>query len=406
MTYDLVLWGATGFTGRLVAEYLVERHPDVSLALAGRSQAKLQAVNTELGRELPILLGDAQDQPSLEAIAKQTKAIITTVGPYWIHGEKLAAACAKLGTHYCDLTGEVPFVRSIIDKHHDEAKRSGARLVPCAGFDSIPSDLGVWQLADYARREHGHGLRLVKAFLGESSGGFSGGTVASMLHMLDRAMEDRAVRRLAADPYALSPDRAHDLDIDGPDQMGVAFDDDLEMWTGPFLMASVNTRVVRRSNALTGFSYGKHFAYREAMSFGKGPKGFALAAGVTAATGGFFGAATLKPVRAYLEKKLPQSGEGPSKEAREKGHFTMRFVAETDGGEEKGGLSKRLRGTVRGFRDPGYAETAKMIAETGVALSRGEGNPEGGVHTTASALGGVLVERLRQAGMVFSVEPG
>lgn len=402
MTYDLVLWGATGFTGRLVAEYLVEKHPDVSLALAGRSESKLAAVNAALGKDLPLLLGDAQDQPSLEAIAKQTKVVISTVGPYWIHGEKLAAACAKLGTHYCDLTGEVPFVRTIIDKYHDEARASGARLVPSAGFDSIPSDLGVWLLADLARREHGHGLRLVKGFLGESSGGFSGGTVASMLNFLDRAVEDRAIRRLAADPYALSPDRAHDLDIDGPDQMGVAYDDDLGMWTGPFLMASVNTRVVRRSNALTAFGYGKHFSYREAMSFGPGPKGFALATGVTAGLASFFGAATIKPVRAALAKKLPQAGEGPSKRARERGHFTMRFVGETDGGD--GGKSVKLRAVVKGFQDPGYGETAKMIAETGLALANGEGDPEGGIRTPASALGGALVDRLRKAGMVLAIE--
>ena len=402
MTFDLVLWGATGFTGRLVAEYLVTHHPDVSIALAGRSQSKLDAVNKALGTEHPVLLGDAQDQPSLEAIAKQTRVVLTTVGPYWVHGEKLAAACAKLGTSYCDLTGEVPFVRAIIDAHHEEAKQTGARLVPTAGFDSIPSDLGVWMIAEHARRVHGHGLRLVKGYLGETSGGFSGGTVASMLHFLDRAMNDRAVRKLAADPYALSPDRAHDLANDGPDQMGVSYDEDLDAWTGPFLMAAVNTRVVRRSNALSGFSYGKHFAYREAMSFGKGPKGFAKAAGVTAALGGFLGAATLEPVRKLMKSRLPQPGEGPSARAIERGHFRMRFVAETDGGD--GGKSVQVRATVRGYRDPGYGETAKMIAETGVALARGEGHLAGGVLTPSVALGGALLARLRAAGMTFQVD--
>jgi short subunit dehydrogenase-like uncharacterized protein len=403
MTFDIVLWGATGFTGKLVADYLTERYPDLSLALAGRSQSRLDAVNDQLPHTLPVLLGDAQDQRSLEAIAKQTKVVLTTVGPYWIHGEKLAAACAQSGTSYCDLTGEVPFVRTIIDKYDDDARKSGARLIPCAGFDSIPSDLGVWMLAEEARKRHGHGLRLVKAFLGETSGGFSGGTIASMLHFLDRAMEDKSIRRLAADPYALSPARGTDLSIDKGDQMSVGFDDELGMWTGPFLMASVNTRVVRRSNALLKYAYGKHFSYREAMSFGKGPKGFAMATGVTAAMGGFFGAASLKPVRAYLEKKLPQSGQGPSKAARDKGHFTMRFLAETDGGP-KNEPSQKLTGVVRGYQDPGYGETAKMISETAVALALGEGALDGGVHTTASALGAPLVDRLRRAGMTFFVD--
>ncbi len=404
--YEIILFGATGFTGKLVAEYLVKHAPaDLRWALAGRGREKLEAVRAGLAREdaraasLPILLGDSQDQASMDALAKATQVVCTTVGPYIKYGHALAAACANHGTHYCDLTGEVPFMREVIDRHHARARETGARIVHTCGFDSIPSDLGVLVIHERAKAL-GKKLAWVRFFAGETKGGFSGGTVASILALIDAAKRDPGMRRILRDPYALDPDPKA-AGPDGPDQLGVRFDPDLGMWTGPFVMAAVNTRVVRRSNALLGHAYGPSFRYSEAMSFGKGPKGFVTASAVSAGLIAFLAAASLRPTRRLLEKTvLPGSGEGPSKEAREAGYFRIRFVAET---EADGGVPVRITGRIEGKSDPGYGETAKMLSESALCLARDGTSlaPGGGVLTPASAMGMRLVERLRSAGMVF-----
>jgi short subunit dehydrogenase-like uncharacterized protein len=406
--YDIVLFGATGFTGKLVAEYLAKHAPrDLKWALAGRSKSKLEAVRAEIAKEqpgtsasaLPILVADAHDRPALDVLAAQTRVVCSTVGPYMKYGRDLVAACADKGAHYCDLTGEVPFIRDTIDRNHARAQETGARIVCCCGFDSIPSDLGVLVLAEHARTPLGE----VKFFAGESSGGISGGTIASMLGIAEAMRKDRSIRRLAADPYALDPQPGHP----GPDKrddFGVHFDRDLSMWTGPFVMGAVNTRIVRRSNALSDYAYGKSFHYSESMSFGRGPRGMLRAAGVTAALGAFFGAVAVPQTRALLEKTLlPAPGEGPSKEARERGFFVIRFVARTDEA-----TPRTLRARVEGKADPGYGETAKMLGESAMCLARDEKTlpKRAGVLTPATAMGTRLVERLRAAGMVFEVTNG
>ncbi len=411
--YDIVLWGATGFTGRLVADYLVRRQgPALRLALAGRNRDKLERVRADLrsagpaAAALPLVLADADDPASLEALADSARAVCTTVGPYAKHGRALVDACAGRGTHYCDITGEVPFVRESIDRNHERARATGARIVHCCGFDSIPSDLGVYMVYDHARRLQGAKLGDVQFFVGETKGSFSGGTVASLLHLVDAAVRDPALRRLLADPYALSPDRGREPALgDERDQRGVRYSDELKAWTAPFLMASVNTRVVRRSNALLDYAYGDRFRYREAMSLPPGPKGAVAAAAVTGGLAGFLGVAAFGPARKLLERVLPAPGEGPSKEQREAGYFRARIVAATDA--RGGGEPARIRGLVEGTSDPGYGETAKMLSEAALclALEGDELEAPGGVLTPASCFGMRLVERLRSAGMTFRVEP-
>jgi len=418
-SHDIVLFGATGFTGKLVAEYLAAHAPEgLRWALAGRNHDKLAKVREEIAHaspgaaSLPILVADGQDEASVDALAKSARVVCTTVGPYMKYGRTLVAACAENGTHYCDLTGEVPFIRDAIDRHHDRARETGAKIVPTCGFDSIPSDLGVLMMVERAR-SLGKKLARVRFFAGESRGGVSGGTIASMISLMDAAREDKDIRRLLANPYALDPAPPSSPSPgnerrgpDGPDQLGVRWEADLGMWTGPFVMAAVNTRVVRRSNALTGGAYGPSFAYSEAMSFGKGPMGLARASAMSAGLVGFIGSMQAAPLRSALQRfVLPSPGDGPSKEQREHGFFVVRLLADTDGAD---GAKVRLTGRVEGKADPGYGETAKMLSEAAMCLAL-DGDriaPGGGVLTPATAMGMRLVERLRAAGMVFDADAG
>jgi len=398
--YDLVLFGATGFTGKLVAEYLAAHTQGLVWAVAGRNEAKLREVIGGLGapgKKLGLFLADSGDAEALSKIAKAARVVITTVGPYAKYGLPLAHACAKAGTHYVDITGEVPFVRASIDQNHTIARDTGARIVHCCGFDSIPSDLGVLTLAERARAEDDT-LAETRFVLLRAKGGFSGGTAASMLNLMEAAEHDRALRQLLWDPYSLTPDAATEIRVDGPDRPRVARHDREGVWTGPFVMAAVNTRIVRRSNALLGHAYGPRFSYDECMSFGAGPAGLARAAAFTAGLGGALVLASKGPSRNMLARLLPASGEGPSKAERDGGYFRVAIHATTARG-------KRLRARVEGTSDPGYGETAKMLSESALALLEDSlASAEGGVLTPASALGMPLVTRLRAAGMTFDVD--
>lgn len=407
--HDVVLFGATGFTGALVAEYLARHYgaSDVRIALAGRDRAKLERVRESLrpihpaAAEWPILVADARDEAALGAIAEQAEVVCTTVGPYAKYGGPLVAACVRHDTDYCDLTGEVQFIRRMIDAHQDGAVKSGARIVHCCGFDSIPSDLGTLMMQEAMRERHGGTLHEVRFFAGESRGGASGGTIASMLNLLDEVERDRSVLRVVGDPYALVPKDARGRD--GSDQKGIGYDRELGMWTAPFVMAAINTRVVRRSNYLMDHRYGRDFRYSEAMSTGRGPKGAVFATAVTTGLGAFLGAASVPPLRKLLEKRLPKPGEGPDRETREKGYFVVRLIGK---GRAADGREVTLRGRVEGKADPGYGETAKMLSESALclALEGAQLDAPGGIRTPASTMGMRLVERLRAAGMVFSVE--
>ena len=402
-TFDVVLFGATGFTGKLVAEYLARRIGSrIPWAIAGRSKDKLEAVRRDLVKidptldTLPIRVADSHDEAALDALVPETRVVCTTVGPFVKYGRALARACAKHGTSYCDITGEVPFIRASIDENHSRAEESGARIVHCCGYDSIPFDLGVHLLWDKAKKRGDKGLAWAKGYAGRTKGGFSGGTLTSMIELIASATKDKEVRRVLSNPHALDPvpPKKSAVDAFEHDQRGVRFDEDLGRWTAPFLMAAVNTRVVRRSNALVG--YGERFRYNEAMSLPKGPKGFVAASAVTAGIAGFAAVAAFSPTRKILAKAVTAPGDGPSKEARDAGYFETHVVAEAEGGE-------RLRGLVAGDSDPGYGETAKMLAESALCLSldADQLDKRYGVLTPASAMGMHLVERLREAGMTF-----
>ncbi|HMR07310.1 MAG TPA: saccharopine dehydrogenase NADP-binding domain-containing protein [Polyangiaceae bacterium] len=407
--HDVVLFGATGFTGELVAEYLAEHYgdSDLRLALAGRSKAKLEKVRERLGRirpsyaELPILIADSYDRASLDRVAADASVVCTTVGPYDKYGAELVAACVEHATDYCDLTGETQFIRRMIDAHHARAEETGARIVHCCGFDSIPSDLGSLMLQDHAFEKHGAPCSEIKFFAGKTRGGFSGGTVASMFNVVDEVKRDRSVLKVLGHPYALNPEGER-KGPDGSDQRGVRYDADIGAWTAPFIMAAINTRIVRRSNALLGFRYGRDFRYSEVMSLFPGAKGLAMAAGVAAGLTGFMLAGAVGPTRSLLEKKLPKPGEGPSREERERGFFEIHLLGS---GVAKDGKPFKLRGRVVGTSDPGYGETAKMLGESAVCLAQdgAELSRGGGILTPATAMGATLTQRLRKAGMTFEL---
>lgn len=405
-THDIVLFGATGFTGGLVAEYLAKKHRGARIALAGRDREKLARVQDELAKidpgaaRWPIRIADARDRGALAAIAKEAEVVCTAIGPYAKYGADLVAACVQSGTDYCDLTGEAQFIAKTIEAHHAEAVRTGARIVHCTGFDSIPSDLGTLMM-HRAMSEAGGRLEEVRFFMGKSSGGASGGTVASALHLLDEARSDPAIRKVLADPYSLVPSDARGPDTQ--DMKSLGRDRDLGTWTAPFLMAAINAKIVRRTNYLLDFPYGRDFRYSERMSTGKGIGGLARAAAITGATAAIAISAGIGPIRRLAEKRLPKPGEGPDREARERGYFAVHLIAT---GRGKNGGPRMLRGRIQGEGDPGYGETAKMMAESALclALDGASLSAPGGIRTPASTMGPLLIDRLRAAGMVFSVE--
>jgi len=404
---DVVLYGATGFVGRLTAGRLAASVPDgVRIGLAGRSRERLEALRAGLGgaaAQWPVLLADADDPASLAALAGATRVVVTTVGPYARHGLPLVQACAQAGTHYADLSGEVLFVRESIDTAHGTAAASGSRIVHACGFDSIPSDLGVLLLAEQARADGAGELEDTTYVLESARGGFSGGTIDSLRGQVDVARRDAKARRLLTDPYGLSPDRAAEPDLG--DQRDAALprrDRELGTWTAPFVMAPYNTRIVRRSNALTGWSYGRRFRYREVMRTGSGLQGPVLAgaisAGLASAAVGF----ALPPSRFLLDRLLPRPGSGPSEKTMRDGHFRVRVHARTTSGAG-------YVATVAAKGDPGYAATAVMLAESALCLAD-DGAQESlprraGVLTPATGIGLPLVERLRAAGFTLSVAP-
>jgi short subunit dehydrogenase-like uncharacterized protein len=399
--FDIVLWGATGFTGRLVADYLVRNYlggdTGLRLALAGRNQEKLEGIAKEVGApQLPILVGDSFDVASLDAITSRAEVLISTVGPYAKYGAELVASCVRNGTDYCDLTGETQFVRAMIDAHHEEARQTGARIVHCCGYDSIPSDLGTLMVQEAFKSRYGKFASQVKMAAVDMKGAFSGGTIASMMNIVDEIKENPSLRKVLGNPYALNPQGMRGPDKG--DQTGARFDKDFNMWTGPFIMAAINTRVVRRSHALLGQPWGQDFRYSEVMGTGKGLKGWSAAVSVAGGMVAFMASLAIPLTRPFVEKRLPSPGEGPDAEARAKGRFKTALIALGDG--------QSLRGTVADKRDPGYGSTAVMLSESALclALQGHELETGGGVLTPATAMGMRLVERLRAAGLTFEVE--
>lgn len=401
--FDLVLFGASSFVGCLTASYLAENAPDgLRIALAGRSQQKLEKVRAGLpgsAAEWPIVLADSTDDASLAAMATSAQVVVTTVGPYSKYGLPLVKACAEAGTDYADLTGEPLFMRQSIDAADEAAKRSGARIVHTCGFDSIPSDLGVLALHEAAVEAGAGDLGQTVLVVKATKGGFSGGTIDSMKVQIDTVKADPDARRIAADPYALSPDRQAEPDgKEERDSMAVIRDPETGDFLAPFVMASVNTRVVRRSNALMDHAYGSELRYSEQMKAGSGPVGAIKAAGVVAGLGSLVAGLAFRPTRKLLDRLLPDPGEGPSEKSRESGFFRMETTTTTSSG-------RRFRCGIAAPGDPGYKATAVMLGQAGLclALDRGRTPDVAGVLTPATAMGGVLTDRLRAAGHTYDV---
>ena len=401
--YDVIVWGATGFTGSLVAEYLLNQYGvDGSLrwAIAGRSASKLTTLRQELGpkaESLPSIIADSFDEQKLAEMVASTSVVISTVGPYAKYGSPLVAACVEHGTHYCDLAGEAQWIRQMIDQHHEAAAASGARIVHCCGFDSVPMDIGVWFLQQEAMRRHGSYCASIAMFVKAIRGGPSGGTIASATNMIKEARADRNIARVLADPYGLNPPDER-KGPDGRDQRNARFDEVSGVWTAPFVMAAINTKIVRRSHALLDYPYGRDFRYREAVMMGKGASGWFKANTMTAGLGSFLFAASFDFSRGLLERfVLPEPGEGPDQEQREGGFYDLRQFGELADGT-------MLRSKITGDRDPGYGSTSKMLAESAVCLAKDELTSAGGVLTPAVAMGEALLGRLQEnAGLTFEI---
>lgn len=397
--FDLIIWGATGFTGTLVAEYMAQTYGtggDLRWALGGRSEARLQSLQNELqahyrGELLPIVVADSDDPASLQDMVQRCKVVCTTVGPYARYGTPLVAACATSGTHYCDLAGEVQWMARVIPEYQAAAEASGARLVHSCGFDSIPSDMGTWFLQQRMLERHGVPAHYVKARVGRNKGSASGGTVASMLEVLDEAKRDRSVRKLLSNPYSLCPPGSTGLD--GPDQSSARYDSDFERWTCPFIMAAINGRVVRRSHCLLGKPWGEDFQYDESQLCSSR----AQALRNTLAMGAAMAGLATGPGRKLLARFLPKPGEGPSREQREAGHYELFFHGVHP---QDRALDMRVR--VAGQLDPGYGSTARMLAEAAVCLAQDPLQVGGGFWTPASGPGEHLLKRLQEnAGLTF-----
>jgi short subunit dehydrogenase-like uncharacterized protein len=403
--HDLVVLGATGLAGRLLTAYLARQAPaGLRVALAGRSRDRLERTRADLppvGRGWQLVVCDATDPQQVAALARSTRVVVTTVGPYARYGLPLVSACAEAGTHYADLTGEVLFVRDAIDGAHETAASTGARIVTACGFDSIPSDLGVLLLYREAKRQGLGGLGDTTLLVTRLSGGVSGGTVDSVRSQVEALEADPERRRVLHDPFALSADRLAEPGRSGQrDAMYVYRDATTGRWTAPWLMASFNSRIVRRSDSLLGHAYGPAFRYREAVGFGRGTRGRLQAYGLAAALGTAFTAMSNPRIRPLADRVLPSPGEGPSEKTREEGYFRFELRSTTDTG-------RRLRAIVSAQGDPGYGATVVMLGESALCLAEEEDRLDagGGVLTPAVAMGDVLVERLRIAGMTLSVGP-
>ena len=401
--FDVVVWGATGFTGALVAEYLLHKYgvgEGLKWAIAGRNPERLEAVKASLGsaaESLATIISDSFDAKELDSMVARTTVIISTVGPYAKYGSALVAACVKAGTHYCDLAGEAHWIRQMIDRHQDAAVESGAKIVHCCGFDSVPMDMGVWFLQHAANSRNGQTCGAITMLVKATRGGASGGTIASILNLIRESREDRSIARVLVDPYGLNPAEERS-GPDGRDQQNVRYNEDAESWTAPFIMAGINTKVVRRSNALRSYPYGRDFRYHEAILTGRGFAGWLKASLVTLGLGAFVFFASFQSTRAFLERFiLPKPGEGPDAQQRETGFFDLRLFGRLPDGSV-------LKTRITGDRDPGYGSTSKMLSECAICLAKDDLDSGGGVWTPAAAMGEFLLQRLQtNAGLSFEL---
>ena len=396
--FDIIIWGASGFTGRLVVTHLFKNYGvnnDLKWAMAGRNKKKLKQVRfSAADNSVPIIIADSNDEVSLKEMIIRTKVICTTVGPYATYGDKLVSLCVNQGTDYCDLSGEVQWMRKMIDQYHEIAKNNGVKIVHTCGFDSIPSDMGVYFTQRELQAQMGQPANKIEMRVAGISGGISGGTYASLTKVMEQAFFDKEVYKVLTNPYGLNP-KGKIEGNDTRDLNSIIYDDVSKSWIGPFVMAGINTKVVRRSNALSGYAYGKDFRYDEATICGKGLKGrikgYLMAIPLLMMTA--------KPksfLKKIIDKILPKPGEGPKKEKREKGFYNLKFYATLKDGS-------RVLVKVTGDMDPGYGSTSKMLGEAAVCLAKDNLSNISGVLTPSIAMGDFLLKRLEnRAGLTFS----
>ena len=405
--YAVVLYGATSFVGQITAHYLTEflsntkdkDGADVTWAIAGRDEAKLNELQSKLGSTVDIILANSDDADSLDEMTKQTQVIISTVGPYLKYGEPLIKSCTTHGTDYVDLTGEAIFIKDMMDKYQDAAKQSGARIVNSCGFDSIPSDLGVYFTQTQAEKKFGRACDVIHMRVKAAKGGLSGGTIASMATIFEEVGKDKSRRKQVANPYLLNDDKdapnVRQANVSNPE-----YDSKHKRWLAPFVMASINTRIVHRTNQLLGYEYGRDFKYDEAMWMQDGVKGQLSSYAMSAGLFGFATAMMVKPSRELLAKHvLPKSGSGPSAEEQANGYFDIRLFGETANKDT-------INTKVTGDKDPGYGSTSRMLAQAALCLAQDISKEEigGGFWTPASAMGNHLLARLEEhAGLSFEV---
>lgn len=398
--FDIIVWGASGFTGRLVAEYLFNNYgvdQTIKWAMGGRSQTKLEKVRAEVAdNSVPLVIADSQDEESLNAMTQRTKVVCTTVGPYAKYGSKLVHSCISNQTDYCDLAGEVQWMRRMIDHHHEAASLNGTKIVHTCGFDSIPSDMGVYFVQKEAKARTGQPAKEIKMRVRAMKGEMSGGTYASLNNVMKEASNDKSIYKILLNPYGLNPEGEQS----GPDKrdlQSVVYDKTSKSWIFPFVMAGINTKVVRRSNALMGYPYGEEFRYEEAMMSGKGLSGRIKGLTAAAALGIMMLAKPGSLIKKGVDMVLPKPGEGPNKTKREAGFYNLKFFAEL----ENGG---KAVGVVTGDMDPGYGSTSKMLAESALCLAKDNLPKIGGMLTPSVAMGDALLKRLEEnAGLSFSI---
>ena len=394
--FDIIIWGATSFTGKLVVEYLFKQFASTKIkwAIAGRNKEKLENVRSKVAdKNIPIFIADSFDEKSLSVIVKKSKVICSTVGPYSLYGSLLVELCVKHSTNYCDITGEAHWIRTIIDKFHKDAKKKKIKIVNSCGFDSIPSDMGVYFIQNEIKKAYKSYAKSIKMRVAGIRGGISGGTYGSMNNLLKEAYADKGVFKVLNNPYGLNP-RDKMEGLDKKDLRKIIFDNESKSWIYPFIMAGINTKIVRRSNALSNFQYGKEFTYEEATMAGKGISGFwkAILALFPLAMIGINPNSFLKKI---VNSFMPKPGEGPGIEKRKNGFYNLRFYITID-------KKRKAFAKVIGDSDPGYGSTSKMLAESAISLAFDNLPGNYGVITPSFAMGDKLLKRLKEnAGLSF-----
>ena len=399
--FDIIIWGSSGFTGRLVASYFYSKYGsdgELKWAMAGRDLNKLEMVRNEVAdKNIKIIIADSNDSGSLMKMVKRAKVICTTVGPYANYGSMLVDACVKSNVHYCDLTGEVQWMHKMINKHHELAKSNGTKIVHTCGFDSIPSDMGVYFIQREAETKRGIRAKQIKMRVAGISGGISGGTYASLSRVLEEAQKDKNIYKILSNPYSLNPNDGY-VGKDKSDLRSIVYDEPSRSWIGPFIMAGINTKVVRRSNSLSNYSYGKDFRYDEATIFGKGFAGKMKGILTSIPIGIVMSVRSGSLLKKGIDMLLPKPGEGPSKKKMKTGFYNLRFYITLEDGSQA--FAK-----VTGDMDPGYGSTSKMLAECAICLAKDKLPNSSGVLTPSVAMGESLLKRLEMnAGLTFTFE--